>query len=606
MITRTFSLSPFQLSSPHAHPPPFRSYLSILKLLAGPNLPRLIFWTLVLSLIYFQDLVPAFLVGKTVDFLTGYHTGDSKQPPYILCSALTTIWLLASVIRIHAKALLSNLCVQVAYQAKVIGFERLMDHTVEWHDDENTGNKVQRVTAGSFSLHELLRIAHNDLLNIFVSFIGVMGSFFLFGVIFGVFGIIYFTLFMAIQALFFRLARKTLDDSKRAVENASGTYVEGASNILTIKTLNIEQNITTNVIEREGIARDLKIRLNKINFWKWRIFQFINGLTLGGFLLVISESVLDGEISTGSVLVLFTYLRTLLESAGDSTGMFDAVFDHWATIGRMIPLFESGQGTTHGSSPFPASWREIRLENISAPYQTGSGGLKNFTFTIQKGERIGVVGGSGSGKSTLAKLLIGVHKPTSGTYVIGNTPFSEISPSEVSQHISMVLQESELFNLPLVDNITVMRDIPTDRLLRTVHISHLNQVIEKMPQGLETLIGEKGTRLSGGERQRVSIARAICRTPEILVLDEATSALDVHSESFIHKALATDLKEQTLIIIAHRLSTLHDVDRIIVLENGSIVEEGKFDELVAQEGSRFGMMWKEQKKQREIETVEKE
>jgi ABC-type multidrug transport system fused ATPase/permease subunit len=203
---------------------------------------------------------------------------------------------------------------------------------------------------------------------------------------------------------------------------------------------------------------------------------------------------------------------------------------------------------------------------------------------------IGIAGPSGSGKSTLIKLLLGLYHLDGGSLRIGDTPVEEIQHEELISEIAVVLQETELFNFSLRENITMMQDIPPALLQRSCEIACLGDVIARLPDGLHTLVGERGYSLSGGERQRVGIARALCRNASILLLDEATSALDSATEQMVMERLMSEQGGRTMLIVAHRISTLRDADRIVVFDQGRLVEQGRFQELVEDPGSRFGVM----------------
>ncbi len=572
----------------------FREMVRLIHLLLAGSLRSYYFWIVVLSGVYFSALIPPFLLGRVIDFLGGYHSGQSLVPMYRLIGMISLVVILAAIVRLQAKDKLFQLCIRASYQARVLGFDRLMDQSVSWHQAESTGNKVQRISTGSTALENFLRLIVGELLTITIHSFGAIGSFFLLHWSYGVIGAAYLSIFLMIHLLFFLKVKTLVAQSKYAGENATGVYVEGAGNILTIKALHVEQNIIKRVVSKEQVARDMKLQHNSLVIWKWRCFQLLTGLCMGGFVLTVSLDVVHGLTSAGSLAMLFAYFRTLQEAAGDSSGLFDAMSDHWISVSRMAPIFFAESSEPRGAGAFPSDWRTIDLVAVRAQYGDDVGGLSHFSSSVKRGEHIGIVGWSGAGKSTLSKVLLGILPPQEGQYQIGGVPFSAIARDELAANMSMVLQDCELFNMTLLENITLMREVSPERLAQAVRIAQLESVVQKLPEGLETIIGERGYRLSGGERQRLGIARAICKNPEILVLDEATSALDSETESGIHSALVQELGEKTFIIIAHRLSTLKDVDRILVLENGRVVEEGTPAELSQNESSRFSIMWRMQ------------
>lgn len=223
--------------------------------------------------------------------------------------------------------------------------------------------------------------------------------------------------------------------------------------------------------------------------------------------------------------------------------------------------------------------------------------LKNVSFKIERGQKVGIVGISGAGKFTLFKLLLDLYEDYDGEVLLDDTPLKEINRQSYIDNLAVVLQDTELFDMSFRNNIEIAsigKPHGRELLSTVIKMAHLTDVVESLPNGVNTVVGEKGIKLSGGQRQRVGIARALYRQPDILLLDEATSHLDGHSEGEIQKAILESVNQFTAILIAHRLSTIKAMDKIVVLENGRVVEEGNFDTLIAKEGA-FAKMWRDQK-----------
>jgi ATP-binding cassette subfamily B protein len=208
--------------------------------------------------------------------------------------------------------------------------------------------------------------------------------------------------------------------------------------------------------------------------------------------------------------------------------------------------------------------------------------VKDFDLHVKQGERIAIVGASGSGKSTIINLIIGLLTPTEGNIAIDGKPLGDLSLQEYRHYISVVPQNSILFSGSIRDNITYgLEHYSEEALMQAVENANITEFLASFPDGLDTMVGEHGDKLSGGQKQRVSIARALLRDPKILILDEATSALDNLSEYHVQKAIDTLIKGRTTFIVAHRLSTIRNADRIVVMDDGKIVELGTYDELIA-------------------------
>ncbi len=249
----------------------------------------------------------------------------------------------------------------------------------------------------------------------------------------------------------------------------------------------------------------------------------------------------------------------------------------------VLNLAEQGDSTINQAS--------IVFNNIAFAYNAKRPIIKGISFIVNAGEKVAVVGQSGSGKSTLVKLLFRFYDVDSGNIKINGQDISQVSQQSLRTHIGIVPQDTVLFNDTLFNN--VQYGCPTaseDEVLKAIDLAHLSEFITSLPDGLETVVGERGLKLSGGEKQRVAIARTILKNPQILVFDEATSSLDSHSEQAILTAINEVTKSRTSLVIAHRLSTIIDSDNIIVMSHGEIVEQGNHQQLLALEG-QYSKMW---------------
>jgi ABC-type multidrug transport system fused ATPase/permease subunit len=228
----------------------------------------------------------------------------------------------------------------------------------------------------------------------------------------------------------------------------------------------------------------------------------------------------------------------------------------------------------------------IKFSNVSFCYHEGVNVLHNVNLTIEKGKATAIVGASGSGKSSLVNLILGLLEPAKGEITVDGVPLSTIDLESWNQLVGLVSQDNFIYHSTVKDNITFGDDSFTDEeIIHAAKVANAHDFISDMKEGYETIVGERGMKLSGGQQQRVSIARAILRRPNILIFDEATSALDNISEQIVQDAIHSISRDHTVIIIAHRLSTIKDADKIIVLDEGRIVEAGLHDELIKADGN---------------------
>lgn len=553
---------------------------------------RFVLFFFIVLAIFFYELVPVYIVGKIVDFFTHYSPGQSLSLFYFYVIFVGVTWMLASLIRLKGKNVLSIIGLHLRSRARVWGFARLTEFSLEWHNKENTGSKLQRIFSGAEALNRWSKLIRHDLLKFVANIIGVL-SFFLF-TDYKIFllVLIYSALFLYIE---FTFGKKIFQLSNRFNElnqKAGGTYMENANNMLSIKALGREEGMAESVLDRETMARDISIDRTNTSMSKWRLFQIMNAITLAIFLFLIGQALLSNIITLGSVVVLFTYFNSRLQgSLGDLSEIYTEMIELRSDVGQMMPIFRETEFIKTGNEKFPKDWKTIELKNAVMDYGSGQMGLKDFNLTLKRNTKTGVAGLSGSGKSTLAKIILGLYSLKGGIFKVGDKNYYSISHNETLSNLTVVLQETELFNLSLRDNITMMRGEDIGLLNMAIDISQLGEVIGRLPEGIDSRIGEKGYMLSGGERQRLGIARAIYKNAPIIILDEATSSLDSETEGKIMERLLGEYgKDKTFLIIAHRLGTLKYADNIAVMERGQVVEEGSYDTLMNDKSSVFYRM----------------
>jgi ABC-type multidrug transport system fused ATPase/permease subunit len=551
----------------------------------GTQKKKYVFFNALILVIFFYDLVPALVFGKIVDFFTQYTQGDSLKPFYLLAGFLAVSWTIVSVLRISCKNALGKVGIHAKTNARVQGLEQLLDLSAEWHSTQNSGNRLQQIFTGSSAILEAIQLQYREVWKLFANFIGVLAIFLFLSPAFLVFAALYTLFFFIIEFYFNRKIYELTELGNRQNEKSSGSIIESAHNIVTIKSLGSEQEIHSHLSEKEEISKQIQIQKVNIKGLKWISFHILNGIALGTFLLLIGYHVVSSLITIGSILVFFSYYNKLRETTQEATDNITNFIELASNIGRLREIFSADSNTRRDGKVFPKEWQKVVFTDVAFTYAASDKGLKNLTLEIPRGEILGVAGSSGGGKSTLAKLLIDLHQPKSGGITVDSLSYPDISHKEILKAVSIVPQEAELFNLSLVDNITILRPVHDELLRKVIKVSELESVIEKLPEGLQTLIGEKGYSLSGGERQRVGIARALYKNAELVIFDEATSSLDGSLERKIIENVLYEFKgKKTFIFIAHRLSALEPADRIIVLKNGSIEEEGTYLELKQRKG----------------------
>ncbi|HDI82725.1 MAG TPA: ABC transporter ATP-binding protein [candidate division WOR-3 bacterium] len=312
----------------------------------------------------------------------------------------------------------------------------------------------------------------------------------------------------------------------------------------------------------------------------------IGFIRFSGLALLIyfgGKGILSGVITFGSLVAFISYLEKLFQPIADIAERYNVIESSMAASERVYILLGEEEEKRTGRKK-PSIKGGIEFENVWFSYNQDEWVLKDISFFVKPGEKIGVVGYTGAGKTTLMKLLTKFYSPQKGKILIDGVDIEEIDTLHLRKNIATVYQEPFLFNGTIRENITLFCDIPEERLLRAIRVSNLDRVMERKGIGLDTVIGIGGEGLSGGEKQLITFARAIAFDTPILVLDEATASIDPQTEHLVQEALYRVIEGRTSIIIAHRLATLKRVDRIIVIHNGKLIEEGTHEELIKKEG----------------------
>ena len=324
-------------------------------------------------------------------------------------------------------------------------------------------------------------------------------------------------------------------------------------------------------------------------------FNFMNGfLMTGGTAIVLffgSQRVLSGALSVGSLLVFIAYLQTIRGAMTGLMSMYGSLKVTEASIDRVVEILDSDEAIVERADSIQLTAAgnsrigDVKIEGVSVGYETGRPVLKDVTLEAKAGETVALVGRTGSGKSTLVSLLPRFLDPWEGRVVIGGHDIRDIGLSSLRSQIGLVLQESFLLPISVAANIAYGRpEASQTEIVAAARAANADEFIRQLPDGYETVLGERGATLSGGQSQRISIARALLKDAPILILDEPTSALDAETETLLLSALECLMSGRTTFIIAHRLSTIRHADQILVLENGRVVETGKHDQLLSADG----------------------
>ncbi|HII3042163.1 TPA: SAV1866 family putative multidrug efflux ABC transporter [Staphylococcus aureus] len=389
--------------------------------------------------------------------------------------------------------------------------------------------------------------------------------------------------------VFFGRLRKLTRERSQALAEVQGFLHERVQGISVVKSFAIEDNEAKNFDKKNT---NFLTRALKHTRWNAYSFAAINTVTDIGPIIVIGVGAylaISGSITVGTLAAFVGYLELLFGPLRRLVASFTTLTQSFASMDRVFQLIDEDYDIKNGvgAQPIEIKQGRIDIDHVSFQYNDNEAPiLKDINLSIEKGETVAFVGMSGGGKSTLINLIPRFYDVTSGQILIDGHNIKDFLTGSLRNQIGLVQQDNILFSDTVKENILLGRPTATDEeVVEAAKMANAHDFIMNLPQGYDTEVGERGVKLSGGQKQRLSIARIFLNNQPILILDEATSALDLESESIIQEALDVLSKDRTTLIVAHRLSTITHADKIVVIENGHIVETGTHRELIAKQGA---------------------
>jgi ATP-binding cassette subfamily B protein/subfamily B ATP-binding cassette protein MsbA len=397
--------------------------------------------------------------------------------------------------------------------------------------------------------------------------------------------------------------RATAHQLNSAQVDLSKQMTENIQALRLLHTFGTQQRATDEV---GGLLREVQVQLQRrarVYYLSEPILDVLPILSLA-ILAALAYGMSDSSATFLPLLVTFLLaLQRLSIRLRGVAGAFTQLADNSANIQRLNTILATHdkQFALVGSEPFESLQSDICFEAVNLSYTDDQAlALRNLSFRIPKNQVTALVGQSGAGKSSIVDLLIGLYQPTSGQITVNGKGLQIYHQASWRRHIGVVSQDTFIFNTSILDNLRYgAPEASLEQVIEAAKAAQAHQFISELPDGYDTVVGERGYRLSGGQRQRLALARAILKHPEVLILDEATSALDSESEQLIQQALAQFQRDRTVVVIAHRLSTIVEADQILVLERGQVIECGTHRSLLDQNG-RYANYWKLQSQAKQI------
>ena len=549
------------------------------------------------------DLAPPLLIGAAVDIVVRREGSllaelgivDARDQLVVLAVATFLIWALESLFEYAYAVLWRNLAQSVQHDLRIDAYDRLQQLELAYFEDRSTGGLMAILNDDVNQLERFLDGGANEVLQVLTTVVLVGAMFFYLAPSVAWMSFVPVPLILWGSFRFQRRIQPRYAEVRERVAALSAQLANNLGGIATIKSFVAEEREVARVAgESEAYrqANRLAIRLSSAFAPLIRVavlVGFTATLIYGGYLA------LDGRLEVGAYSVFIFLTQRLLWPLTRLGQTFDLYQRAMSSTHRVLDLMDTEPGIADGPRRLAAATRgEVVFERVGFSYRSGYPVLRDLDLTLEAGRTTALVGATGSGKTTVLKLLLRFYDVGSGRVTLDGEDLRHLRLGDLRAVIGLVSQDVFLFHGTVRENLVYGRpDASFDEIVSAAKVAEAHEFITALPEGYDTIVGERGQKLSGGQRQRVSIARAVLKDPPILVLDEATSSVDNETEAAIQRSLARIARGRTTLVVAHRLSTIRHADRIYVLDQGRVVEVGGHQSLLEREGL-YASLWRVQ------------
>ena len=466
-------------------------------------------------------------------------------------------------------------------------YDKYQSLSMRYYQDKQTGQLMSRMVNDTRLLEVLIAHSLPDLISNILVIIGVTVMIFIINPYLALLTLIPVPLVLFAGSFFSKKVAPLFRINQEVLGDLNGVLQDNLSGMKEIQAFGKENYEHEKMLKNTKYYSFVNIRANKANAIFHPSVEFLTSL---GTVIVVGAGgllAMNGNIDTADIVGFFVYLSLFYQPLAVLARLVEDVQTALAGAVRVAEVLDSESEITESPDAYdiPEVEGNVAFENVSFDYINGEHVLQDISFTANKGEMIALVGPTGVGKTTIVSLIERFYDPLSGRITIDGHDLRDITLRSLRNNISLVLQDVFLFNGTIEENIAYgVENYTRESVISAAKTAYADEFISKMPNGYDTLVGERGIRLSGGQNQRIEIARAILRNTPVLILDEATSSVDTETESHIQEAIENLMGNRTVIVIAHRLTTVMRADNIVVLEKGRIVETGTHTELLAKNG----------------------
>jgi len=546
------------------------------------------------------DLAPPALIGAAVDVIVKQQDSLIAKwgikdvfNQFVILSILTVIvWILESIFEYAYARLWRNLAQNIQHNLRQDAYRHIQELEISYFEERSTGALMSILSDDINQLERFLDFGANEILQVSATVIIIGGAFFILAPSVAWMAMLPMPFILWGSVVFQRLLAPRYADVREKVSLLNGQLANNLQGMTTIKSFTAEA-YEAKRIERESEGyRQSNRRAITLSAAFVPLIRMIILVGFTALLLYGGMEAVNGKMSVGTYSVLVFLIQRLLWPLTRLGETFDQYQRAMASTTRVLNLLDTPIEIHSGDKSLPVEWvrGEIELKNVTFAYLNRKPIIQSLSLLIPAGKTIAIVGSTGSGKSTLVKLLLRLYEIESGTISLDGIDIKEIQLKDLRESIGLVSQDVFLFHGTVAENIAYGTFNANDlAIIEAAKIAEAHEFISQLPQGYDTIVGERGQKLSGGQRQRLAIARAILKNPPILILDEATSAVDNETEAAIQKSLERITQNRTTIAIAHRLSTVRNADCIYVMEQGKLIEWGRHEQLLEQKGIYAGL-----------------
>lgn len=529
----------------------------------------------------------AFIVKPVLDDI---FMKKNEQMLLLMPLAVMIIYLLRGAAMYGQEFLMHYVGESIIRQLRDNLYERISDLSLAFFQREKTGVLMSRITYDVNIIKNMVSNAVTGALRDCFTIVGLVFVIFYRDWKLALIAILVLPLAVFPIYEFGRRIRRFSTRSQESMGDLSAFLHETIGGNKVVKAFNMEDAEKSRFADRNKQVFRFEIKTFRSKALSSPVMEILGGIGMALIIWYGGKGVISGESTPGTFFSFMTAVMLLYAPIRKLTKLNNILQRGLAAADRVFDLLETKSDITEPEHPrpLPEPPHRITFDNVSFAYADSDPVLKNLNLEVHPGERLGIVGTSGGGKTTLVNLIPRFFDVTEGAVRIDGIDIREAAISDLRSRVAVVTQEPILFNDTIGNNIAYgSPNAPREKVLDAARAAYIYDFIQSLPKGLETGIGELGNRLSGGEKQRMCIARALLKDAPILILDEATSALDAEAEQLVQKALENLMRGRTSFVIAHRLSTVFDADRIIVLADGQIVEQGRHSSLLAARGEYY-------------------